>query len=148
MTPESGKETAQRYAARTHMDKYLAALAVLLAAPLAHADDVTARVEGAKLKYGTCATAPCAVNQEQTIPLTDIDAANVKVTNVGRLVWVHVPSHGAASWDAVLAGRQNALVHSEQTGKIHGQPGSMSGTKIEVINGYVARGSVSEDFTI
>ncbi|HEX4516961.1 MAG TPA: hypothetical protein VH054_25610, partial [Polyangiaceae bacterium] len=100
---------------------------------------ITARVENGKLKYGT---------QEQAIPLADIDASNVRVTSVGKLTWVHVPSHGAASWDAVLAPGRSSPIDAELTGKTHGQPGSMSGTKIEAINGYVARGSVSEDFTI
>ncbi len=101
---------------------------------------ITARVENGKLKYGS---------QEQTIPLADIDAANIRVTNVGKITWVHVPSHSAASWDAVLGPRaQGALIDAELTGKTHGQPGSMSGTKIEAARGYIARGSVSEDFTI
>ena len=100
---------------------------------------ITARVENGKLKYGA---------QETAIPLTDIDAANVRVTNVGKLTWVHVPSHGAASWDAILAPGKTSPIDAELTGKTHGQPGSMSGTKIIATGGYIARGSVSEDFTI
>jgi HEAT repeat protein len=100
---------------------------------------ITARVENGKLKYGT---------QEQAIPLADIDAANVRVQNVGKLTWVHVPSHGAASWDAILAPGKTSPIDAELTGKTHGQPGSMSGVKIEATGGYIARGSVSEDFTI
>src|SRR6185295_418088 len=39
-------------------------------------------------------------------------------------------------------------IDAELTGKTHGQPGSMSGIKIEATRGYIARGSVSEDFSI
>jgi HEAT repeat protein len=129
-----------RIGQKRHMYKWALGIAAALVSVNALAQEaITARVENGKLKYGT---------QEQAIPLADIDAANVRVTSVGKLTWVHVPSHGAASWDAVLAPGRSSPIDAELTGKTHGQPGSMSGTKIEAINGYVARGSVSEDFTI
>jgi HEAT repeat protein len=119
---------------------------------------VTARVDAGKLRWGTCASAPCALTDEQAIPVRDVDDKNVSIKAVemasGRhALWVHVPTRSAASWDAVLAGRAGALVYAAETGKIHGQPGSMSGTAIKVVpdgsgHSYVARGSVSEDFTI
>ena len=123
------------------MYKWAVAVAAALVSVNAIAQEpISARVENGKLKYGS---------QEQAIPLADIDAANIRVTNVGKLTWVHVPSHSAASWDAILGPRAgNQLIDGELTGKTRGQPGSMSGTKIIATGGYVARGSVSEDFTI
>ncbi len=120
---------------------------------------VTARVEAGKLRWGVCASAPCSLTDEQAIPVKDVDDKNVALRTVEmsggrRLLWAHVPTKTAASWDAILAGRAgSALVYSEQTGKIHGQPGSMSGTQVKIVpdgmgHSFIARGSVSEDFTI
>ncbi len=123
---------------------------------------VTAQVdaEHKKLRFGTCDAAPCATNEETTIALSGrIDAKDVAVKNVAmasgkQALWIHITGEGAASWDAVLVGRQaGAVLFADETGKVHGQPGSMSGSKIEIIpdgagHSFIARGSISEDYTI
>jgi HEAT repeat protein len=124
---------------------------------------VSARVDVGhmKLKFGVCASAPCPLGDERTIILTGgADEKNVRATTVdmsgGRhALWVHVPSLvGSGAWDAVLVGRAaDPVLFADETGKVHGQPGDMSGSKIEVIpdgagHSYVARGSISESYTI
>ncbi len=158
----------------------LVALATLLASPHAHADAlansiaasgglqaVTARVDVAamKLRYGVCASAPCSLTDDQAITITGgVDEKNIRATTVEmsgarRALWVHVPARaGDATWDAVLVGQPkgaatSAVAFAEETGKIHGQPGGMSGSKIEIVpdgsgHSFIARGSISEDYTI
>ena len=146
--------------------------ALLALAPAARADvsipaggglaAVTAHVDLAQhvLRFGTCAAAPCALSDQEPIRVhgtpTDKD---VKTTTVdlggGRhALWVHVPGGSESAFDAVLVGGgARALVYAEETGKIHGQPGSMSGSALELVPrgggaSFVARGTASEDFTI
>ena len=126
---------------------------------------VTARVDVAasKLRYGVCASAPCAFTDEQPIVIPGgvdpqaIRATTVEMSGARRALWIHAPSRtGASAWDAVLVGAKTAaaaVVFADETGKIHGQDGSKSGVKIEVVpdgagHSFVARGSISEDYTI
>ncbi len=85
----------------------------------------------------------------KNVQLTAVDMAGGK-----RALWIHVPSQGNASWDAVLVGGgPSPVMYADQTGMVRGQPGSMSGGRIEIVpdglgHGLIARGTVSEDFTI
>ncbi|HEY1956300.1 MAG TPA: HEAT repeat domain-containing protein [Polyangiaceae bacterium] len=111
-----------------------------------------------KLRFGKCASAPCALTDEEPIKLEGTaDASKVTTTNVdlggGRhALWVHVPGDGGSAFDAVLVGGgARPIVYAEETGKIHGQPGSLSGSALELVPraggaSFVARGIASEDY--
>ena len=71
-----------------------------------------------------------------------------------RVIWVHVPSTGTTSWDAIVAGNSGqSPLYAEMTGLTRGQPGSMTGTRVKVVpdgggHSLVAHGTVSEDYSI
>jgi HEAT repeats len=122
---------------------------------------VTAHVDPSyqALRYGTCAAPPCTLTDDVVMHAASaFDWPNVSMTPVEmsggkHALWVHVPSTGPASWDAVLVGRAPALLYSEATGLSNGQPGSMSGHKVKVVpdgqgHSFIARGTASEDYSI
>jgi len=123
---------------------------------------VTAHVDLAqkKLRFGKCAAAPCALTDEEPIKVEGAaDATNVSTTTVdlggGRhALWVHVSGERGSAFDAVLVGGgARPIVYAEETGKIHGQPGSLSGSALELVPraggaSFVARGIASEDYGI
>ncbi len=112
-----------------------------------------------QLHYGKCASAPCALSDDVSIKMNATpDEKNVRATTVEmaggkRALWLHVPSVGNVSWDAVLVGSASPLMYADQTGLVRGQPGSMSGGRIKIVSdgighSLVVRGTASEDFTI
>ncbi len=140
-------------------------------APVARADTsvaaggglsaVTVHVDlaGRKIRFGKCASAPCALTDEEPLHVEgapDPKGASTTTVDMGsgrRALWVHVPGASGSAFDAVLVGGARPLVYAEETGKIHGQPGSMSGSALELVPrdggaNFIARGAASEDFSI
>ena len=153
----------------TVIRRFLSVFALLAWPSTAHADTslaaaaglqaVTAHLDATRLRYGRCAAGPCALTDEVAIKTSapaDVAAAQMTTVQLAggkQALWVHVPTSGAASWDAVLVGSATPLVFGEQTGLVNGQPGDMSGRKVKTMpdgsgHTFIVRGTASESYSI